>query len=302
MVSDDKKPAAPVAINKISGGIQQNPTPVTNKEHPATRIMTAANQDTRGSPLPTTTRKQMEKSIGADFSNVRVHTGDESQKANNVIGSRAFAQGSNIHFAKGEFNPATKDGQHLLAHELTHTVQQGAAQQKNVEGIKGKPTGENIVPGTKEQTGTDSSSKGKLTEGAKTADKPKAGGKATEGKNKTGDADKTGGGISGGSSKPKPSSAPVKTNVPAPGKTIPKNIGGPPVSGIPVATVDEDHPLSSISNYTPTQIGKGFGVVQQKTSSAVGKKAKDTVNNMPKVPLASGSAYGDPVLKQNKGN
>ncbi|HTI61070.1 eCIS core domain-containing protein [Mucilaginibacter sp.] len=112
--------SAPVAISKITPAARPSTAQVA---------MAAASPPARASPLPVDTRRQMEKHIGADFSNVRIHTGEASQKANAAIGSRAFTQGANIHFAQGEFNPGTKSGKQLLAHELTHTVQQGAAHQ-----------------------------------------------------------------------------------------------------------------------------------------------------------------------------
>jgi hypothetical protein len=69
----------------------------------------------------------MEGAMGTDFSSVRVHTGSESDSLNKSLSARAFTTGSDIFFRSGEYNPATTQGQQLLAHELTHVVQQGAA-------------------------------------------------------------------------------------------------------------------------------------------------------------------------------
>jgi len=80
-----------------------------------------------GRPLPERTRAQMERGIGADFSSVRVHTGSESQMLNRQLGAQAFTHGSDIFMAEGKFAPGSSDGQRLLAHELTHVVQQGAS-------------------------------------------------------------------------------------------------------------------------------------------------------------------------------
>ncbi len=79
-----------------------------------------------GSNLPDDTRSSMESGFGADFSNVKVHTGTQANDMNKELGARAFTHGSDIYFNKGEYSPGTTSGQHLLAHELTHTVQQGA--------------------------------------------------------------------------------------------------------------------------------------------------------------------------------
>ena len=80
-----------------------------------------------GVPLPEKSRVQMESSIGADFSNVRIHTDESAARMNSMLGSQAFATGNAIFFGAGKFDPASVSGQRLLAHELTHTVQQNAS-------------------------------------------------------------------------------------------------------------------------------------------------------------------------------
>jgi hypothetical protein len=77
-----------------------------------------------GSALPENTRSKMESGFGADFRGVRIHNDNEAVQMNQQLGARAFAHGSDIYFNKGEYQPETKAGQQLLAHELTHTVQQ----------------------------------------------------------------------------------------------------------------------------------------------------------------------------------
>ncbi|MCF6404962.1 DUF4157 domain-containing protein [Chitinophaga filiformis] len=83
-----------------------------------------------GSPLPAETRQAMESSMGADFSGVRVHTGKEAASLSNDLEAQAFTHGNDIYFNEGKFDTTSSTGRHLLAHELTHTVQQGAAVQK----------------------------------------------------------------------------------------------------------------------------------------------------------------------------
>lgn len=82
-----------------------------------------------GSPLPDGVKQHMESGIGADFSNVRVHTGTQAAQLSSSIQAQAFTHGRDIYFNEGKYNPGTDSGKHLLAHELTHTVQQGAAAQ-----------------------------------------------------------------------------------------------------------------------------------------------------------------------------
>lgn len=66
----------------------------------------------------------MGRYFSADFSGVRVHTGAESQTLNRSLNARAFTTGSDIFFGKGQYNPGSSGGQELIAHELTHVVQQ----------------------------------------------------------------------------------------------------------------------------------------------------------------------------------
>ena len=63
----------------------------------------------------------------ADFSGVRTHAGAEAESLNRTMSARAFTSGRDIFFVRGGFQPASADGQRLLAHELTHVVQQGDA-------------------------------------------------------------------------------------------------------------------------------------------------------------------------------
>lgn len=85
------------------------------------------NSRNNGHPLPSQARQDMEQGIGADFNNVRVHTGEDAVQMNSDLNSKAFASGSDIYFNEGKYNPGTKEGDHLLAHELTHTIQQGSS-------------------------------------------------------------------------------------------------------------------------------------------------------------------------------
>ncbi|WP_177419321.1 eCIS core domain-containing protein [endosymbiont of Lamellibrachia barhami] len=88
--------------------------------------MAARLQSTKGSGsrLPKRTHTEMSQSLGFDFSDVRLHTDSESASLNRAVGAQAFTHGKNIYFNSGKYNPETKSGKHLLAHELTHVVQQ----------------------------------------------------------------------------------------------------------------------------------------------------------------------------------
>ena len=66
----------------------------------------------------------MEQAFGADFGGVKVHTDSRSDQLNQSIQARAFTTGQDVFFRQGEYNPGSRGGQELLAHELTHVVQQ----------------------------------------------------------------------------------------------------------------------------------------------------------------------------------
>jgi hypothetical protein len=78
-----------------------------------------------GRPLDGSTRAFMEPRFGQDFSGVRVHTGEHAADAASSIDARAFTSNRNVVFGAGEYAPQTEAGRRLLAHELTHVVQQG---------------------------------------------------------------------------------------------------------------------------------------------------------------------------------
>lgn len=103
-----------------------------------------------GSPLPAALRAPFESRIGHDFSGVRVHTGDAAGRAAASVRAKAFTTGSDIYFAPGRFDTASRDGRHLLAHELTHVAQQargaGAVLRRAPDPKKKAPAGKKAAP------------------------------------------------------------------------------------------------------------------------------------------------------------
>ncbi len=81
-----------------------------------------------GQPLDTGVRGQMEGAFGADFSRVRVHTSSTAHALNQSLSARAFTTGNDIFFRSGTYQPGSSVGRELLAHELTHVVQQNGDQ------------------------------------------------------------------------------------------------------------------------------------------------------------------------------
>jgi hypothetical protein len=79
----------------------------------------------RGEPLPESIRNFFEPRFGCDFSQVNVHSNSEAIQMSRELNAEAFTHGRNIYFGAGRYSPGTSSGKRLLAHELTHVVQQG---------------------------------------------------------------------------------------------------------------------------------------------------------------------------------
>ncbi len=83
-----------------------------------------------GAPMQESVRGEMESAFQTDFSQVRIHTGSTADGLNEDLSAQAFTYGKDIYFSAGEYQPGTPSGQHLLAHELTHVVQQNPGLQR----------------------------------------------------------------------------------------------------------------------------------------------------------------------------
>ncbi|MBL4674760.1 MAG: DUF4157 domain-containing protein [Mucilaginibacter sp.] len=88
-------------------------------------------QNSRGSGtgMDGGTRSFMEARMGADFSAVKIHNGHQAVQLNRKLNAQAFATGNDIFFNEGKYQPDTQEGKRLLAHELTHVIQQGGGSQ-----------------------------------------------------------------------------------------------------------------------------------------------------------------------------
>lgn len=114
-----KEIASPVIARRENEG-EAVPAPVAGR-------MAAASGG--GSPLPEGVRQFMEPRFGANFDGVRVHNDDRAARLSEQIQAHAFTRGNEIFFGANRFQPDTAGGRELIAHELTHTIQQGAATQ-----------------------------------------------------------------------------------------------------------------------------------------------------------------------------
>ncbi len=88
------------------------------------RLESSQSQGSTGRVPSDDLRQEMEEALGADLSGVRLHTDEAAQRASAQLHARAFTRGKDIYFGPGEYRPDSREGQHLLAHELTHVVQQ----------------------------------------------------------------------------------------------------------------------------------------------------------------------------------
>lgn len=90
--------------------------------------------------IPDDVKQRMEDSFNTDFSGVRVHPDSSSAPE---VGALAYTQGTDIHFAPGQFKPDTSAGQQLLGHELAHVVQQAEGRVQPTTEIGGMPVNDN---------------------------------------------------------------------------------------------------------------------------------------------------------------
>ncbi|WP_338699895.1 DUF4157 domain-containing protein [Bradyrhizobium sp. 26S5] len=104
-----------------------------------------ARQTSGGSPLPSTVRGFMEPRFGAGFGNLRIHTGSAAAGLSARLGAKAFTVGQHVFFGHNQYQPDSTGGRELIAHELTHTMQQGAAVRRQ-DGLPAIPGLSDVLP------------------------------------------------------------------------------------------------------------------------------------------------------------
>jgi len=109
----------------MHGQVQRASSGAAIDDNAAESMAHASNSS--GTGLPAHVRQKFEFALGLGLENVRVHNGAESHQAAKSLGAHAYAIGQDIHMAEGQYAPDTSDGEHLLAHEVVHTVQQRGA-------------------------------------------------------------------------------------------------------------------------------------------------------------------------------
>lgn len=109
---DPLQRAAEGAVPEVSSGLEHS--------------LNAQRKD--GQPLPDTLRSFYEPRFGRDLSSVRIHNDSRAAKAAQDLKAQAFTRGNDVYFASGKYQPDSDSGRKLLAHELTHTIQQSGGQ------------------------------------------------------------------------------------------------------------------------------------------------------------------------------
>ena len=121
--------------------IQKKPLVQRSGEGPATvsQEFTTQLNTTKGNgkPLNPKTSQELGSKMGTDLSKVKIHTDQQAVQMSQSINAKAFTHGQDIYFNQGQYNPESHSGKHLLAHELTHTVQQAGPNIQRKEKYKG---------------------------------------------------------------------------------------------------------------------------------------------------------------------
>ncbi len=122
VLANPANPANPAALH-----IQRNSGQAADGRAPAPPSVGDTLADA-GRPLEPTVRRPMEQRFGHDFSSVRVHSGHAAAQSARDIDANAYTAGHDIVFAAGKLSPESREGQRLIAHELTHVIQQERGQ------------------------------------------------------------------------------------------------------------------------------------------------------------------------------
>lgn len=118
--TDALTPSAVMHLQKTAGNATV--TAALEEQQPSL-VKDVVNSDA-GAPLADETRDFMESRFGADFRDVRIHTDSKASDSARSVQAHAYTVGNNVVFQSGKYEPETDSGQRMLAHELTHVVQQ----------------------------------------------------------------------------------------------------------------------------------------------------------------------------------
>jgi hypothetical protein len=125
---EERRPAKPIPLKEDAGAptVPLARAPLSDSTEVAAPHSVHEALASPGQPLDPATRRFMEPRFDHDFSEVRVHSGAVAERSAQAVNARAYAVGNSIVLGAGQPSPQTQEGQRLLAHELTHVVQQCA--------------------------------------------------------------------------------------------------------------------------------------------------------------------------------
>jgi len=253
-----------------------------------------------GSSMDHQTKSFMENRIGADFSSVKIHSGQESVQMNRELNAQAFTTGNDIYFNEGKYSPQTDDGKRLLAHELTHVIQQTAPVADKAVQKKQNPTIEPVP--TAPQTAESEPLKEKT-------EKKDASGTANNQGFQSSPPDEPSKG--GANINKAPASTPKAAEKPAVapiGKDAPKADGtkaaaaGDVIKEKPVITAtDNPGDMLVVLQSTPaTQLPETLNQAKGISSQSMQMQKDKALKLVPTVAESSGSAYGQNVGAKSK--
>jgi len=129
---DEKMPVNKKGLSDKEEKVMKKEASGTHAAHKVSLEQRIRQSKGKGQTLPDKTRTFMETELGADFGEVVIHTDSEAIAMNKELNALAFTNGFDIYFNAGQYQPDSKSGQNLLAHELTHVIQQtGVSRKKN---------------------------------------------------------------------------------------------------------------------------------------------------------------------------
>ena len=147
-VPDEEKKKMKESSSKVqmmpdskTGTMQESPVKIRMQADSSTGGMMASqnveqginNSKGGGQSLSSDLQNELGNKMNADFNDVKVHTDENAVQMNKEIGAKAFTHGNDVYFNQGQYNPTSNQGKHLLAHELTHTVQQSGKVNKKIQ-------------------------------------------------------------------------------------------------------------------------------------------------------------------------
>lgn len=133
---EEEKIQKKALVEQVTPLIQKRETNLGGESVASQTITSGINQSRgRGKSLNGDVKHHMESGFGADFSSVRIHTDSNAINLSKQLNAQAFTVGNDIYFNEGKYNPNSNSGKHLLAHELTHTIQQQGVRKKKVQRV-----------------------------------------------------------------------------------------------------------------------------------------------------------------------